>query len=133
LASLSGCRRERLRRHLCRITAEHFDAAYIGADPLTTQNLTHVIQLALHHKVPAIGEGPGLAKLGLLLCYGQHGSRDIARGSEYIDKTLRGAKPSDLPVEQATKVQLVMNLKTAKSLGLAVPPSHLARADEVIE
>jgi len=116
-----------------RVTAEHFDAAYIGADPLTNQNLTHVIQLVLHHKIPAIGEGPGLAKLGLLLGYGQDGSRDIAHGSEYIDKILRGAKPSDFPVEQGTKIDLAINLKTAKALGLAVPPAVLARADEGIE
>ena len=87
----------------------------------------------LHHKIPAFGEGPGLAKLGLLLGYGEDGSRDIAHGPEYIYKILRGAKPSDLPVEQGTKIDLAINLKTAKALGLAIPPAVLAGADEVIE
>ena len=77
------------------------------------------------------GEASLWAKNGLLLCYGQDGS--FARAAEYIDNILRGAKPSELPVEQATKLLLTINLKTAKELGLTVPPSLIARADEVIE
>jgi putative ABC transport system substrate-binding protein len=72
-------------------------------------------------------------KGGLLLAYGQDIYWSITRGSEYVDKILRGAKPGDLPVEEATKLELTINLKTAKTLGLTVPPSLIARADEVIE
>ena len=74
-----------------------------------------------------------LAKGGLLLGYGQDILWSVTRGVDYVDKILRGAKPSDLPVEQATKLLLVVNLKTAKELGITIPPSVLARADEVIE
>jgi putative ABC transport system substrate-binding protein len=116
-----------------RLAAEHFDAAYIQANPLNNKNLTRISQLAVHHLIPTIGEWEGLAKGGLLLSYGQSYSRDLKLGAEYIDKILRGAKPSELPVEQTTTFLQVINLKTAKVLGLTVPPSLIARADEVIE
>jgi len=74
-----------------------------------------------------------LAKDGLLLGYGQDYLWSLTRGAEYVDRILRGAKPSDLPVEQATKLLLVVNIKTAKELGITIPPSLLARVDEVIE
>jgi putative ABC transport system substrate-binding protein len=74
-----------------------------------------------------------MAKDGLLLTFGQDPIWSGVRAVEYVDKILRGARPSDLPVEQATKVLLTINLKTAKVLGLTVPPFLLARADEVIE
>jgi putative ABC transport system substrate-binding protein len=69
----------------------------------------------------------------LLLAYGQDFNFVFVRASEYVDKILRGAKPSEVPVEQATKFELVINLKTAKALGLTIPPTLLDRADEVIE
>jgi len=115
-----------------RLAAEHFDAAYIFSDPLSFQNHARIGQLALRHLIPTVGETPWWAK-DLLLAYGQDPLWTFLRALEYVDKILRGAKPSDLPVEQATKVALVINLKTAKALGLTVPPSLLARADEVIE
>ena len=87
----------------------------------------------MRHQIPTVGEGVGWAKCGLLVTYSQDFLWNLTRASEYIDKILRGAKPSDLPVEQATKLQLVINLKTANALGLTVPPSLITRADEVIE
>jgi putative tryptophan/tyrosine transport system substrate-binding protein len=114
-----------------RIAAERFDAALISPDPLTQQNAARVIELALRHRIPTVGASAAWAKGGLLLSYGQDDRWGLARGAEYIDKILHGAKPSDLPVEQATKVELAINLKTAKALGLTVPPSLLARADDV--
>jgi putative ABC transport system substrate-binding protein len=118
-----------------RLATEHFEAAYIIGDPLNSQpqNIARISQLALRHLIPAIGEQAAFARGGLLLSYSQDTLWSLARASEYVDKILRGAKPSDLPVEQATKLELVINLKTAKTLGLTVPPSLLARADEVIE
>ena len=118
-----------------RLAAEHFDAAKIPSDPLSNQpqNIVRISQLALRHLIPTVGEGARYAKGGLLFSYGQDLSWTNARGAEYIDEILRGAKPSDLPVEQPTKVELVINLKTARALGLTVPSSRLTLADEVIE
>ena len=116
-----------------RLKAEHFDAAYIPATPFNSNNATRICQLALHHLIPTVGNDSRWANCGLLLTYGQDASWSQTRAMDYVDKILRGAKPSDLPVEQGTKVDLVINLKTAKTLGLTVPPSLLVRADEVIE
>jgi putative tryptophan/tyrosine transport system substrate-binding protein len=116
-----------------RLAAEHFDAAYISTIPFNSQNVSRICQLALRYRIPAVSESSGWAKCGLLLTYGQDVEWTVARAIEYVDKILRGAKPSDLPVEQATKFDLVINLKTAKELGLTVPPSLIASADEVIE
>jgi putative tryptophan/tyrosine transport system substrate-binding protein len=118
-----------------RLAAEHFDAVYVTTDPLSirTENATRIIHLALRHLIPAVGEVVGLAKEGLLLTYSQDSDRTSARVSEYLNRILLGSKPSDLPVEQGTNFQLVINLKTAKTLGLTVPPSLIARADEVVE
>jgi putative tryptophan/tyrosine transport system substrate-binding protein len=116
-----------------RLAAEHFDAAYIPATPFNNNNATRICQLALRHLIPTVGNERGWANCGLLLTYGQNSPWSVTRAMEYVDRILRGAKPSELPVEQATKLELVINLKTAKALGLTVPPSLIARADEVIE
>ena len=116
-----------------RIAAEHFDAAYISVEAFASQNAKRIIELALRYRIPTISASSVLAKGGLLLGYGQDILWSVTRGVDYVDKILRGAKPSDLPVEQATKLLLVVNLKTAKELGITIPPSVLARADEVIE
>src|SRR5215467_14563908 len=116
-----------------RLEAEHFDAVNVPGNPLNVENLTRICELALRHRIPAVGEVDDWAKCGFLLTYGHAVSWSVARGMDYVDKILRGAKPSDLPVEQATKLNLVINLKAAKELGLTVPPSLIARADEVIE
>jgi putative ABC transport system substrate-binding protein len=93
-----------------------------------------VISLAARNNVPAVGaDFPGFAKAGGLLSYGANFPDIFRRAASYVDRVLRGANPSDLPVQQPTKFELVINLKTAKALGLTVPPSLLATADEVIE
>src|SRR5262249_5985948 len=89
-----------------RLAAEHFDAAYIPSTPANVHNQTRICQLALRHRIPTISEDAGWARCGLLLTYSQDFSWSLARAVEYIDKILRGAKPSDLPVEQATKLLL---------------------------
>jgi putative ABC transport system substrate-binding protein len=118
-----------------RIVAEHFDAAYIVGNPLNNQpqNMARIGQLALRHQIPTVGEQAAFARSGLLLSSGQDALWTTVRASEYVDKILRGAKPSDFPVEQATKFEMAINVKTAKTLGLTVPLSLLARGDEVIE
>jgi len=115
------------------VAAERFDAVYVPSSPLNVQNKTHICQLVSTHRIPAAAEWDAWAKCGFLLTYGEVFSWGVARAMDYVDKILRGAKPSDLPVEQATKFLLTINLKTAKELGLTVPPSLLVRADEVIE
>jgi putative ABC transport system substrate-binding protein len=89
--------------------------------------------MAIRNRLPAISVGREYAEAGLLLTYGVDFRDLFRRSAVFVDKILKGAKPADLPVEQPTKFELVINLKTAKALGVEVPPTLLARADEVIE
>jgi putative tryptophan/tyrosine transport system substrate-binding protein len=103
------------------------------ATPLTLSYRERLAELALQHRLPGIFLLKENAEVGGLMSYGADPHDLMRRAAIYIDKILRGAKPADLPVEQASKYELVINLKTAKALGLEVPPTLLARADEVIE
>jgi putative ABC transport system substrate-binding protein len=91
-----------------------------------------VADLAVKHRQPAVSDGLGFAEAGGLLFYGPDLIPGYRRGAVFVDKILKGAKPADLPVEQPTKFELVINLKTAKQIGLTIPPNVLARADRVI-
>jgi putative tryptophan/tyrosine transport system substrate-binding protein len=113
--------------------AQEFDAAYMVPSPRAFANQAIIAEAALRYRMPTVGDYGVFAKSGFLVTYGVNIEGNIVRGAEYVDKLLRGAKPADLPVEQPTKFELVINLKTAKALSLSVPPSLLARADEVIE
>jgi putative tryptophan/tyrosine transport system substrate-binding protein len=105
----------------------------VGPSSMLFNERARIGSLALAQKLPAI-EGIGeMVPHGLLLTYGQDFPDFFRRAATYVDKILKGAKPADLPVEQPTNFKLVINLKTAKALGLTIPPSLLARADEVIE
>jgi putative ABC transport system substrate-binding protein len=126
-------------------TAEEFDGAFVsmarenvGAlfvmpSPLIVMQRARVTELALKFRLPGIFSVKEAVEAGGLMSYTADRNDLSRRAALYIDKILKGASPADLPVEQASKYQLVINLKTAKALGLEVPPTLLARADEVIE
>ena len=92
-----------------------------------------IISAAARNKVPAVYAGPYFPRQGGLLSYGADGVDIFRRAASYVDHILRGAKPGDLPVQFPTKFEMAVNLKTAKALGITVPPSIMLRADEVIE
>ena len=102
-------------------------------DALVAANRTRIITLALGARLPTIFNTRDYVQAGGLMSYGPNFADLFRRTADLVDKILRGAKPADLPVEQPTKFELVINLKTAKALGLTVPPTLLSRADEVIE
>jgi ABC-type uncharacterized transport system substrate-binding protein len=109
------------------------DALYVVSDGLVAANRTPIITFALAAHLPTIFNIRDYVEAGALISYGPNYPDTFRRTAEYVDKILRGAKPADIPVEQPTKCNLVINLTTAKALGLEVPPTLLARADEVVE
>jgi putative ABC transport system substrate-binding protein len=109
------------------------DALYVGIDQLMVANLMRVLTLALGARLPTIFSTRDFVRGGGFLSYGPSYTERFQRAADYVDKILRGTKPGDIPVEQPTKFELVINLITAQALGLEVPPTLLARADEVIE
>jgi len=109
------------------------DALYVALDPLVGTHRIRINTLALAARLPTMhGSREGVEAAGLM-SYGANIPDLFRRAAEYVDKVLRGAKPSELPVEQPTKFDLIINLTTAKILGLEISPTLLARADEVIE
>jgi len=109
------------------------DALYVCGDPLVDSNRVRIITLALGARLPSISDFPEYVEAGGLMSYGPNFADLFRRAAGYVDKILLGAKPGDLPVEQPTKFDLVINLITAKALGLDVSPTLLARTDKVIE
>ena len=108
-------------------------ALIVGADPLFGDNFPAIIRAARKFQLPIVVESKSWLDAGGLLSYGPSDIELERKLAVYVDKVLRGAKPGDIPVEQPTKFELVINLKTAKTLGLAIPQSLLLRADEVIQ
>jgi putative tryptophan/tyrosine transport system substrate-binding protein len=115
------------------MTQKRADALVVLPSPLLFTERKRIVELAARHRLPAMYQASEFVELGGLMAYGASIPDLFRRSASYVDRILKGAKPGDLPVEQATKFELVINLKTAKALGLTVPPSLLLRADQVIQ
>jgi putative tryptophan/tyrosine transport system substrate-binding protein len=108
-------------------------ALLVFADPVTVVYRKRLADLTIKHRLPAMVGLRGGVETGNLMSYWADGQELLRRAASYVDRILKGSKPADLPIEQPTKFELVINLQTAKALGLTIPPSLLARADQVIE
>jgi putative ABC transport system substrate-binding protein len=115
------------------MTGAGCDALYVVSSRQTVLNLPRIIEFTTRNRLPLVGGWGAWAVSGALLSYGPNVDEMIRRLATYIDRVVKGAKPADLPVQQPTKFELLINAKTAKALGLAIPAQILARADEVIE
>jgi putative ABC transport system substrate-binding protein len=109
------------------------DALLVTAEAFTRRYQSRILDFANNNKIPAMFEDGGYVEAGGLMSYGPDYPAVFAKAAIFVDKILKGAKPTDLPVEQPTKFELVINLRTAKALGLYIPPTLIALADRVIE
>ena len=115
------------------VKRDRTDAVIFAENTLFITDRRHIAELALKHRLPMMVPASEYARAGALISYGTDYLDLFRRAAMYVDKILKGAKPADLPIEQPTKFEFVINLKTAKALGLTIPPSLLQRADEVIQ
>jgi putative ABC transport system substrate-binding protein len=125
--------RDQIEQIFAALRTERPDAVVIMQDFFFGANGARIAELALAQRLPVFSGGRNLTEAGALASYGSNGNAISRRAADYVDKILKGAKPGDLAVELPTKFELIINLKTAKSLGLTVPQSILVRADEVIQ
>jgi putative ABC transport system substrate-binding protein len=114
------------------IAKERTRALHVFPDPVFTTHRGLIAGLALKHRLPAVSGSAEVAEAGLLMCYGPSFPETYRRAATYVDKILKGAKPADIPIERPTKFEFVVNLNTAKKIGVTVPQSVLYRADKVI-
>jgi putative tryptophan/tyrosine transport system substrate-binding protein len=124
---------EDLKAGLERAVAAHVNAILVMADPMTFDHRREIIDFSLANRIPTFHAFPEEPADGALAAYGASLGEAYREAANYVAKILKGAAPADLPVDQATHFKFVINLKTAKTLGLEIPPTLLARADEVIE
>jgi putative tryptophan/tyrosine transport system substrate-binding protein len=115
------------------IAQDHADGLLILVDAVFVQYLKPIVEFTIRNRLPAVSRNRDFPELGTLMSYGPDRVEMYRKASDYLDRILTGAKPADLPMELPTKFELVINLKTAKALGLEIPPQLIARADEVIE
>ena len=118
---------------LLAMTKQKMDAVTVLEDPMTNSQSGRVVDVALKGRVPAVFGLSNFAAAGGFMSYGPSRPNMWRQAALLTDKILRGAKPGNLPIEQPTKFDLIINLKTAKALGLTIPPSLLGRADELIQ
>ena len=112
---------------------QHIDGFVVGADGLTQMHLQTIVGWLSHNRLPAVFPAREFVEAGGLIAYAVNYPDLYLHLATFVDKILKGAKPSDLPVQQPTKFELVFNAITARTLGLTIPPTLLVRADEVIE
>ena len=122
---------EDLERALTTLARERPDALHVH--PRSLRDRTMIAEFALKHRLPSITGQRAGAEAGLLMSHGPNPFDQGRRAAQYVDRILKGAKPGDLPVQQPTKFELLVNMKTAKALGLTIPQSILVRADEIIQ
>ena len=122
-----------LERAIAEVAQLEGDALIVRSDPLFSSNRDQIASLALKHALPTMAEGRQFVSAGCLASYDANFAAMGRALAVFVDKILRGAKPGDLPIEQPTKYDFAINLKTAKALGLTISPSLLLRADEVIQ
>jgi len=114
------------------LNKERPNGLYVLSGPLMNANQKRIADLALKSRLPSVYGNREIVEAGGLMSYGADRAASYRRGAYYVDKILKGAKPADLPVEQPTKFEFIINLKTAKQIGLTIPQKVLARADQVI-
>jgi len=122
-----------LDRAFSTLTTGRADALVVFPSATLFTERRRLVALTTKHRLPAMFNAREYAELGGLMAYGANVADLFRRSATYVDRILKGAKPGDLPIEQPTKFELVINLKTAKALGLTIPPSLLQRADQVID
>jgi putative ABC transport system substrate-binding protein len=114
------------------MTKNGANALHLANDLIFTNHRKRIAELAVKHRLPSIAERKEFSEAGGLITYGTSVRDMFRRAATYVDKILKGTKPGDIPVERPMKFELIINLKTAKQIGLTIPPNVLARADRVI-
>jgi putative ABC transport system substrate-binding protein len=115
------------------ITKQRAGALIELPSPLFHSNRKRIVEFAAKSRLPSVFHSRDFVDAGGLMCYGEHNAELLRRVAYYVDRILKGTKPADLPVEQPTKFEFIVNLKTAKQIGLRIPPNVLVRADKVIK